>query len=260
MTRTYPDAPPLVSVIMPFFNRVGLACRAVRSVFAQTYSNLEIIVVNDGSTEDDSALAELLSMNSNVNYIKLRNNVGPGAARNIGIGSAKGKYIAFLDSDDVWEAGKLEIQIGIMLRNGWPFSHTSYYRHDTRNGKIRTVRSGLHHYVFPFPAFRCLIATPTVVLERELLPDVPFRTDINFAEDTFLWLELSKHITLHGINKPLATIFVGNLTTALNHSVQAEAFQLLGKEGLANHNVFLAIHAVYRTARRIQRKITGWLR
>lgn len=247
-------------MVIPFFNRIELTRRAINSVFAQGYINYEILIINDGSTEDDSPLVELFSSRANVTYIKLQKNVGPGEARNVGIKSAKGRYIAFLDSDDTWEVDKLEIQIGQMLENGWHFSHTSYYRHDTRNGQIKIVRSGLHHYVFPWPAFHCLIATPSVVLERGLLSGLLFRSDIRFAEDTFMWLALSKHITLHGIDKPLINVFTGNLTTALNNSTHAEALRLLGREGLAGHHVLLAVHAVYRIIRKIQRKISWLLR
>jgi len=251
---------PLVSVVIPFFNRIELTCRAVRSVFAQTYPTIEIIIINDGSTEGDSELVELVSDQEDMKYIKLQKNIGPGAARNVGIKSAKGRYISFLDSDDTWEVKKLEIQIGEMLENGWFFSHTSYYRHDTRNGQVKIVRSGLHHYIFPWPAFHCLIATPSVVLDRSLLSNILFRSDIRFAEDTTLWLALSKHITLHGIDKPLINVFTGNLTTALDDSIHAKALRLLAKEGLAEHHIFLAVHAVYRIIRKVQRKISWLLR
>jgi len=255
-----PNTYPLVSVVIPFFNRIELTCRAVKSVFAQTYPNIEIIIINDGSTEDDSEFLELVSDQEDMKYIKIQKNIGPGAARNVGIKSAKGRYISFLDSDDTWEAKKMEIQIGQMFENGWSFSHTSYYRHDTRNGQIKIVRSGLHHYVFPWPAFHCLIATPSVVLDRSLLSNCLFRPDIKFAEDTTLWLALSKHITLHGIDKPLVNVFTGSLTTALDDSIHAKALELLAKDGLAEHHVFLVVHAGYRIIRKVQRKISKLLR
>lgn len=249
-------AHPLVSVIIPYFNRIELTRRAVSSVLAQTYSNFEIILISDASTEDDSILAELLSNKKNVVHIKLQKNVGPSGARNEGINSAKGEYIAFLDSDDTWEKDKLKIQIDQMLKNNWSFSHTSYYRHDTRNGQVKAVRSGLRHYIFPWPAFRCIIATPTVVMDRNLLCDFSFRSDLRFAEDTFLWLELSKRLILHGIDIPLTNVFTGELTTALNDSIHAKALRLLAIEGLAGHHILLSVHAMYRVARKIQRKIS----
>ncbi len=246
---------PLVSVIIPYFNRIELTRRAVSSVLAQTYSNFEIILISDASTEDESILVELLSNNENVVHIKLQKNAGPSRARNEGVNSAKGEYIAFLDSDDTWEKDKLRIQIDQMLKNNWSFSHTSYYRHDTRNGQTKVVRSGLRHYIFPWPAFRCIIATPTVVMCRDLLRNFSFRPDLRFAEDTFLWLELSKQFTLHGIDIPLTKVFVGEQTTALNDSIHAKALRLLAIEGLAGHHILLFVHAIYRVARKMQKKL-----
>ena len=257
MKNISPDTYPMVSVVIPFFNRIELTQRAVISVFAQTYSNLEVIIVNNGSTEDDSTILELFSARGKLSYkyIKLQKNVGSAEARNIAVNTAIGRYIAFLDSDDTWETDKLKIQIEQMLKNGWQFSHTSYYRHDTRNDQLKTIRSGLNHYIFPWPAFHCLIATPSVVLNRNLLCGLSFRSDLRFAYDTLLWLELSKRITLHGIDKPLTHVFVGNLTTALNNSIQDEALRLLAMDGLAGHHFLLAIHALYRITRKIQRRI-----
>lgn len=255
MKKIHPATYPLVSVVIPFFNRIELTHRAVVSVFAQTYSNLEIIVVNDGSTEDDSMLLALFSTRKNLSYIKLQKNAGPAEARNIGVNNAIGRYIAFLDSDDTWEKEKLKIQIEQMLKKRWAFSHTSYYCHDTRNDQIKTVRSGLNHYIFPWPAFHCLIATPSVVLDRNLLCGLSFRSNLRFSEDTLLWLELSKRITLHGINKPLTHVFIGNLTSALNNSRREDALRLLAMEGLAGHQFLLSIHTLYRIARKIQRRI-----
>lgn len=246
---------PLVSVIIPFFNRIGLAQRAVRSVFAQTYPNIEIIVVNDGSSESDAALVELFSGRSDLVYIKTGKNVGPGQARNIGIQSSKGRYIAFLDADDSWEEDKLKIQVCEMLTKGWSFSHTSYYRHDTTSGQTKIVRSGSRNYVFPLAAFSCRIATPSVVLERALLSDRSFRSDLRFGEDTFLWLALSKRTTLYGIDRPLTHVFTGDLTTATNATIHSETLQV-AREGLEGHRFLLVVHAVYRVFRKVQKQMS----
>jgi glycosyltransferase involved in cell wall biosynthesis len=237
-----------------------LTVRAVTSVFEQTYQNIELIVVNDGSAEDDTRLSELLSGRKSAHYIKLEKNAGPGEARNAGIKQSAGRYIAFLDSDDTWEKEKLSIQMERMLRYGWSFSHTSYRRHDNRNGKVINVRSGWIHYDFPLPAFYCGIATPTVVLDRNMLSGESFRTDIRSSEDTLFWLALSKRMTLHGINAPLTNVFIGDSTTALDKSKQEQAMRLLANEGLKGHYFLLAVHALYRTVRKIQREISARVR
>jgi len=247
---------PLVSAVIPFYNRTELTIRAVKSVLAQTYSNFEILAVNDGSTEDDSALAKFFSSNSKITYIKLEANLGRAEARNFGIRSSKGQYIAFLDSDDTWEREKLEVQMGEMLRNGWHFSHTSFYRHDARTGQTRLVRSGSRDYAFPMIAFYSRIVTPSVMLDKNILSGLSFRPDLKFAEDGLLWLLLSKRTILHGIDRPLTNVFIGHQTDALNKAVQIGALQI-AKEGLAGHPLYLALHAVFRIARRIQLEIIG---
>ena len=101
------DNSPLVSVVVPVFNGERYIQEAIESVYSQTYSNLEIIVVDDGST--DSSATKLAKFKS-ITY-KQQNNSGPAVARNLGVQLARGEYIAFLDQDDVWMPRKLEEQV-----------------------------------------------------------------------------------------------------------------------------------------------------
>jgi teichuronic acid biosynthesis glycosyltransferase TuaG len=249
-------AEPVVSVVIPFFNRTELMIRAVRSVLAQTYSNFEILAVNDGSTDSDATLVEFFAVDRRIVYIKLDSNIGRADARNAGIRSAKGQYIAFLDSDDTWEPEKLDEQMAEMLRNGWQFSHTSYVRHDERTGKTRVVRSGRVNYRFPLVAFHCRLALPSVVLDRSILNGLGFRSDMAFSEDTHLWLILSKRTVLHGIDRPLANIYVAERTDALNKRMQIEALPY-AREAMVGHPFYLAVHSVYCVVRWIQVQIVG---
>ena len=101
---------PTVSIIIPTYNREQLLGRAIKSVLAQTYQDFELIIVDDGSTDNTERLVK--SFNSEkTRYIRHRKNKGPAAARNTGIRSAKGDYIAFQDSDDEWMPEKLEKQM-----------------------------------------------------------------------------------------------------------------------------------------------------
>ncbi|MGC8603005.1 MAG: glycosyltransferase family 2 protein, partial [Desulfomonilaceae bacterium] len=102
----------LVSVIIPTYNRAHLIERAVNSVLEQTYDKLEIIVVDDGSTDNTgNVLSQLQDGDSRVRYIRHETNKGSQSARNTGIRNARGDYVAFLDSDDEWLPYKLEKQI-----------------------------------------------------------------------------------------------------------------------------------------------------
>jgi glycosyltransferase involved in cell wall biosynthesis len=106
---------PLVSVIIPTYNRADLVCNAVENVLAQTWSPVEIIVVDDGST--DRTLEALARFGDRIRVVS-QDNAGPAAARNRGASLARGEFIAFQDSDDLWEPAKLEIQVRLLQRLG----------------------------------------------------------------------------------------------------------------------------------------------
>lgn len=105
---------PLVSVVIPTYNRRELVLRALESVFRQTYRPMEVIVVDDGSTDGTFEALAQASHPVKVEVLRLPTNQGPGAARNAGILRATGKYVTFLDSDDVWFANKLERMIALL--------------------------------------------------------------------------------------------------------------------------------------------------
>jgi glycosyltransferase involved in cell wall biosynthesis len=106
---------PLVSAVIPTFNRANLVCEAVESVLQQSYRNMEVIVVDDGSTDD--TLVRLQAYGDRVRVIS-QSNAGPAVARNRGISASKGEIVAFLDSDDLWLPNKIERQVALMERAG----------------------------------------------------------------------------------------------------------------------------------------------
>lgn len=106
---------PSVSVVIPCYNRAKLISRAVTSIFAQDFDDLEIVLVDDGSSDDTRAVASAIAQqDGRVRYILHDRNKGEAAARNTGIRAARGEFIAFLDSDDEWLPGKLEAQISVL--------------------------------------------------------------------------------------------------------------------------------------------------
>lgn len=117
----------LVSVIMPTYNCEKYIAQSIDSVIAQTITDWEIQIVDDGSTDNTVEIIKPYLKNySRIHYYKLLHNVGPAVARTEAIKRATGKYIAFLDSDDIWTPRKLEIQIEFMEKTGFPFSCTAY--------------------------------------------------------------------------------------------------------------------------------------
>lgn len=116
---------PLVSVIIPTYNRAEIMEISINSVFRQTHSNLEIIIVDDASNDNTKEVVEAIN-NSKIRYYRHSTNRGGAAARNTGIEAAKGDYIAFLDSDDAWVPNKLELQLSSIQNYSEPQKVVSY--------------------------------------------------------------------------------------------------------------------------------------
>ena len=128
---------PLVSVITPIYNSENFLEEAISSVLNQTYSNWELILVDDASTDGSGKIAQkFYSEDSRITYEKLPENRGPAVARNRAIELAKGEYIAFLDSDDFWAPDKLEIQVDFMQRKTCDVSFSSYLLVDKEGNSL----------------------------------------------------------------------------------------------------------------------------
>ncbi|WP_310993460.1 glycosyltransferase family 2 protein [Aequorivita marina] len=129
---------PLVSVITPIYNAEKFLEAAIGSVQNQTYSNWELILIDDASTDDSAKIAnEFYTEDSRIHYKKLPKNQGPAIARNSAIELANGEYIAFLDSDDFWAPDKLEIQVEFMQRKNCDVSFSSYLLVDELGNSLR---------------------------------------------------------------------------------------------------------------------------
>ncbi|MBZ9629637.1 glycosyltransferase [Salegentibacter sp. LM13S] len=128
---------PLVSVIMPAFNAENFIEAAVNSVIAQTYSNWELFIIDDASTEATLSKAEKLAkQDSRIKIIQNKENHGTGVSRNKGIKAAQGDFIAFLDADDQWKPRKLEIQLEVMQQQDTAVCFSSY-QNISENGSSR---------------------------------------------------------------------------------------------------------------------------
>ena len=129
----------IVSVIMASYNCVGFIEESIRSVQAQTYTEWELLITDDCSTDDTVGVIRKLTENdSRIKLFCLKENAGAGVARNNSIKEAKGRYIAFLDSDDMWMPTKLEKQIQFMEEKGCALSYTSYLTCNER-GKVKGI-------------------------------------------------------------------------------------------------------------------------
>ena len=126
--RGHIDMEPLVSIITPVYNSEEFLEETILSVLDQTYENWELILIDDCSKDDSYKIIDkYLRKDKRIKYLKNKKNSGPAITRNNGINISKGKYIAFLDSDDLWYKDKLKNQINFMVEEGLKISHGNYY-------------------------------------------------------------------------------------------------------------------------------------
>ena len=181
---------PLVSVVIPTYNRAALLREAVASVLAQIYAPLELIVVDDGSTD---ATAACLRSVRDLRLVRQDHTGMPGQARNAGVRVARGEYLAFLDSDDLWLPHKLAVQVPAALAAGAAVTHTR--ERWVRNGRVVSQRRQRHRRsgdLFAESLRKCVIGPSTVLLRRDVFTESGgFRDDLEIAEDYELWLRLT---------------------------------------------------------------------
>lgn len=202
-----------VSVVIPTYNRAHVVCRAIDSVLNQTYRPFEIIVVDDGSNDNTKQI--LRTYGTRIKY-KYRENSGkPGIARNTGLKYARGNWIAFLDSDDVWLPNKLELQVILVERAnvelGLVFSAyekvkkrneitrpTAFIDRDSKGLAFGFLKEGIvfkrqlfHYYLL----LKNPIHTSTVIVNRKLIDSVgAFDPYLTIVEDRDLWIRCSKQM------------------------------------------------------------------
>ncbi len=198
---------PTISVIIPTYNRSLYIERAILSVFQQTRSCDELIIVDDGSQDDTDKVVDRLKNDHNVSLTYIyQDNSGPASARNRGVRESSSELIAFLDSDDHWYRRKLEKQINMMNDNpNYLVSHTK--ERWMRRGKhlnqkkIHIPRSG---YLFDHCLQLCAVGMSTVMARRELFDTIGwFNEDFHCCEDYEFWLRVSARYEFLLVDEPL---------------------------------------------------------
>jgi glycosyltransferase involved in cell wall biosynthesis len=197
--------PPLVSVIIPTHNRWPMIAQAVQSVLAQTFKAFELIIVDDGST--DGTARSLNSCDSRLKLVS-QPQAGVAAARNAGVAMSRGKYIAFLDSDDLWSPTKLAIQVDFMERNsGVHICQTEevWIRRGVRvNPKARHRKPTGD--IFQPSLELCLVSPSAVMMTKELFYLAGgFDESFPVCEDYDLWLRIAVGHPVYLIDRPLVT-------------------------------------------------------
>ena len=195
-----------VSVIIPFYSHLDWLFEAMESVFAQTYQNYEVILVNDGSKEDMTDF--LNKYGDRITYL-YQENAGPAAARNNGIRHAMGDYIAFEDSDDVWLPEKLEKQVEFMEETNTMWSHTGFWYWWPSSGKLREVKTSRDYDdIYLQRHVSTMLATPSIMLDARIYKegDYYFPEDKRNGEDDQLYTKLAKNYKISLVEEPLLKV------------------------------------------------------
>ena len=193
----------LVSIIMPSYNTAQYIAESIQSVLAQTYTNWELIIVDDCSADDTDAAVRPFLADNRIRYLKNKQNSGAAFSRNRALREANGKWIAFLDSDDLWNPEKLKHQLGFMREHGYHFSYTKYIEIDETsrpNGKmvtgpVRITCPGMYAYCWP----GCL----TVMYDAELVGTIQI-FDIRKNNDYAMWLKVCQKADCYLLDEILA--------------------------------------------------------
>ncbi len=192
----------LISVIIPTFNRAWCLMEAIDSVFTQTYKNYELIVVDDGSTDNTN---ELLRHSEDITVIHQANQ-GVSAARNRGIAACSGLLVAFLDSDDLWRPDKLAAQVSFFNQNPEAMicqTQEIWIRNGKRIHPKNRHRKVSGHF-FERSLGLCLVSPSAVMLKRRLFAEVGyFDEQLPACEDYDLWLRVGAQLPIFLIDEPL---------------------------------------------------------
>lgn len=212
----------LVSIITPSYNSLDTIERTIESVIAQTYTNWEMIIVDDCSIDDSRELIQSwCERDRRIQLVARGWNAGPAVTRNRGISVAKGRYIAFLDADDTWFPHKLETQIAFMQQNGVAFSFSSYQRTNEAGDKLGVIAAP-ESITYDQLLDCCKIGCLTACYDREQLGTV-YMPNIAKRQDFGLWLRLlSLTPKAYGIQETLADYRVARNSVSSNKLVAAK--------------------------------------
>jgi teichuronic acid biosynthesis glycosyltransferase TuaG len=212
----------LVSIITPSYESERFISQTIDSVLAQTYQNWEMIIVDDVSPDNSNkTISEYIKKDSRIKLIKLEKNSGPAVARNKAIEEAKGRYIAFLDADDLWKPEKLEKQIKFMEEKKCALSYSAYETMSEegvlQNKYIKPPLKISYKDLLKSNYIGCL----TAIYDTQKVGKV-FMPNISKRQDYGLWLKILRKIDFaYGIDEPLAIYRI------MSNSVSSNKFKLL---------------------------------
>ena len=195
----------LVSIIIPLYNSEKFIKDTINSVLFQTYTNWEVIIVDDCSTDNSvEIILKIIDNNSNIRLIKLENNVGSAQSRNTALELANGRFITFLDSDDIWHSDKLEKQVAFMLKRKVPISFTSYELIDENGESKNHIIHSVEKLTQIDYLKNTIIGFSTSMIDTQIVGNSFRMMDIRTRQDTSLWITLlGKGLLAYGLNEVL---------------------------------------------------------
>jgi len=213
----------LVSIITPSYNSSKFIEECVNSVFSQTYTNWELVIVDDCSIDNSrEIISELSDRDERIKSILLEKNVGAAEARNVAIRQSKGKYIAFLDSDDLWNPHKLEKQVYFMQKKDIAFSFSTYQFMSEDGKKLTNIIKAPKKMTYHSYLKNTIIGCLTVIIDREKTSDFEM-PNTRSSHDMALWLLIMKRgFFAYGLDENLAKYRVVSSSNTANKSKAAK--------------------------------------
>ena len=196
------DAGQLVSIIMPAYNSGAYIAEAIRSIQAQTYQQWELLLVDDCSTDNTEEIVRTFS-DTRVHYINNKSRIGTAASRNLALRHARGRWIAFLDSDDMWEPFKLERQLAFMQEHDYSFSYTCYREMDRQGVDTGLEIRGPRHITRRMMSCYNWLGCLTVMYDAWKTGMVQV-VDIDRCNDYAIWLKVSRRADCYLLDECLA--------------------------------------------------------
>jgi len=231
----------LVSIITPSYNSEKFISETIKSVLNQTYDNWEMIIVDDCSSDNSNEIIkEYSKKDGRIKLIKLEKNSGPAVARNRAIKEAKGRYIAFLDSDDLWMPNKLEKQVEFMKKNNLAFTYSSYYLIDEENHDIGLFNAP-ERISYRSMLKTCSVGCLTAIYDTNVLGKI-YMPNIIKRQDYGLWLKILKIVgETKGIKEPLAFYRIRKNSVSSN-KIKAAKYQWKIYRDVENLNLFKSFY------------------
>lgn len=226
---------PLVTVIIPTYNRAATILRSINSVLSQTYNNLELLVVDDCSTDQTAEIVKAID-DKRLHYLKTVKNSGANIARNLGLRRARGEFIAFQDSDDVWLEDKLAKQLGHFKKFGQEVGvvysgYAKVGKNSRRNFAIKKMAEKINGYIHHQILSDNLARMATAVIRSQCFKQIGlFNEKMPRLQEWELFLRISKYYQFQCLDQALVDVYYTPGCISENHLAFVQAYKIILEE------------------------------